>query len=254
MNWGESSEKHGNSLVFGALGNSRTRFALALTILDEDQEVPLVSSGDSCCHSTNFDQGRCAMRVSIACVALLLLPVIAGCEGNSPRRSPFASTASPASAKTVEYAPSVKGAAPAARPAGDPGAAPAAIEPMAAANPAANAPITIDGNKLETRRQQLNFHTAIFLKKEVGGLTTTGLTENNNFVFRTVEGLNKFQITSAVYTAKADKGKPPQTVEELKNLIGEFLTELQPNEFYVYDPDSVTEPNKEEMLYLQQYP
>lgn len=197
------------------------------------------------------------MRVSVSLVGLLLLPFVVGCEGNSPRRSPFAATSSPTSAKPVEYAPVSKNARPATPPV-DQGNAidvPAGVNPNAApANPPANAPITIDADKLETRRQLLNYHTAIFLKKEVGALAASGINENNNFVFRPAEGLNKLQIGPVVYGYKAEYGKPPQKVEELKKLIGELLTQLQPNEFYIYDPELVTEPNKEEMLYLQQYP
>lgn len=193
------------------------------------------------------------MRVAVSLLSLLLLPVVAGCEGNTPRRSPLAVSSNPSAAQKVEYAPMVKGSTPGPRPAGQ--ANPGNVDPQpAAGDPANNAPLTIDGDKLETRRQLLNHHTAIFLKKEVGTLTTTGLTENNNFVFRPAEGLNKLQIGPIVFAYKAEFGKPPQTPQDIVKLVGDFLPQLEPNEFYVYDPELVTESNKEEMLYLQQYP
>jgi hypothetical protein len=190
------------------------------------------------------------MRIHLSLLSLLLFPIVVGCEGNTPRRSPFAASSSPAAAEPVKYAPMVKGATPAPRVPGQPNPNP---QP-AAENPAANGPITIDGDKLATRRQLLNYHTAIFLKSEVGSLTTTGINENNNFVFRPSEGLNKLQIGPVVYGYKAEFGKAPPKPQDLVKLVGDFLTQLEANQFYVYDPALVTEENKEEMLYLQQYP
>lgn len=192
------------------------------------------------------------MRVTLALLSLLLLPIVAGCEGNSPRRSPLAVSSSPSAAKTVEYAPQVKGLPPGPRVPGQPNANPNP-QPEAAV-PANNAPITIDADKLETRRQLLNYHTAIFLKKEVGSLVATGITENNNFVFRPSEGLNKLQIGPVIFGYKAEFGKPPQKPQDIVTLVGDFLTPLQPTEFYIYDPEQVIEANKEAMLYIQQYP
>ncbi len=149
------------------------------------------------------------MRVHVSLFSLLLFPLVVGCEGNTPRRSPFAVSSSPSAAEPVKYAPVVKGAGPAPR---VPGQANPNPQPVAEA-PANNEPITIDADKLETRRQLLNYHTAIFLKKEVGSLSTTGVTENNNFVFRAAEGLDKLNIVKAVDLYRADKGKPPQTVQ-----------------------------------------
>ncbi len=192
------------------------------------------------------------MRVTVALLSLLLLSVVVGCEGNEPRRSPLAATSSPSAAKPVEYAPPSKVPVPGQRIPGQPNPNP---QPGVEA-PANNGPITINRDKLETRKQELNYHTAIFLKSEVGSLTTTGINENNNFVFRPAEGLNKLQIGPLVYGYKADigKGKPPAKPQDLVKLVGDFLTPLEENQFYVYDPALVTEENKEEMLYLQQYP
>jgi hypothetical protein len=199
------------------------------------------------------------MRVTLTLLSLLLLPVVVGCEGNTPRRSPLAVSSSPTAAKKVEYAPPTKGATPAqpagqanpGNPAAAPGGNPAA---PGEANPAAGAPPMIGADKINDRREDLMYHTAIFLRKEVGALAGTGINENNNFVFRPAEGLNKLQIGPLVYGHKAEFGKPPQTAKDLVKLVGDFLPQLKPNEFYVYDPELVTEPNKEEMLYLQQYP
>jgi len=193
------------------------------------------------------------MRV-VSLLSLLLLPLAAGCEGNAPRRSSLAVSSSPSAAKTVEYAPQVKGATPGPRPAGQ-----ANPDPQpGVAIPANNAPITIDADKLETRRQQLNYHTAIFLRSEVGALSATGIQENNNFVFRPAEGLDKLRIAPAVSAFRADKGKAPQTVPEFLNLMAENsinLAELKHTEFYIYDPAlAAMESSKENLDYLQQYP
>ena len=193
------------------------------------------------------------MRNLVSFVGLLLLPFVVGCEGDSPRRSPFAVTSSPTSAKTVEYAPVSKNAMPPGRPV-NPTGQPAVDVPGAAAN----TPITIDGDKLETRRQLLNYHTAIFLRSEVGGLATTGVQDNNNFVFRPAEGLDKLRIIPAVSGYRALNGKAPQTPQEFLKLMAENaidLAELKPDEFYVYDPVwAADESKKENLEYLQQYP
>jgi hypothetical protein len=193
------------------------------------------------------------MRVTVALLSLLLLPVVAGCEGNEPRRSPFKVTSSPSSAKPVDYAPPVKGAAPAA----NPGNAVPGQPPAGNPNPANNTTITIDGDKLATRRQELNYHTAVFLRSEVGALVASGIQENNNFVFRPSEGLDKLRIIPAVSAYVGEKGKAPPTVNEFLALLQTNqidLVELKPTEFYIYDPSLVKEANKENIDYLQQYP
>lgn len=194
------------------------------------------------------------MRVTVALLSLLLLPVFAGCEGNEPRRSPFKVTSSPSSANPVEYAPPVKSVGPAANPGNAAPGQPAAGVP----DPANNATITIDGDKLATRRQELNYHTAIFLRSEVGSLVTTGVQEINNYVFRTAEGLDKLRIVQAVRAYHAEKSAPPPTVKDFLTLLQDNqidLAQLRPNEFYIYDPESaMKDESRANLEYLQQYP
>lgn len=206
------------------------------------------------------------MRVHVSLLSLLLFPIVAGCEGNTPRRSPFAVSSSPTTAEPVKFAPASKSGTTTRPAAANPGnVEPAAPENPAGENPAPatpgdNGPVTINSGKLAARRQELMYHTAIFLRKEkeVESVAATGIQENNNFVFRTSEGLDKINIVKIVDLYRAEKGKPPQTVKEFLTLLQENqidLAELKPNEFYIYDPAlAAKEESKENLDYLQQYP
>ncbi len=211
------------------------------------------------------------MRFTVSFIGLLVLPFVVGCEGNSPRRSPFAATSVPTSAKPVEYAPASKNVQPGNQTAnngpaptvhvereGNPGV-PDPVNPPAG-NPVVNAPIKIDRKKLQDRINELRSSSAIFLRSEVGDLVGTGIQENNNFVFRTAEGLNKLKIIQLMDAWRATKGKPPQTPKELLRMLENDgnnvdLGALGRDEFYIYDPElAAKESSKENIDYLQQYP
>ncbi len=211
------------------------------------------------------------MRVAVTLFGLLLLAVVVGCEGNSPRRSPFAASSSPTTAKPVEFVPVSKNPLPGSRPlnptdptlqpdAGNPDLAnqnPVNQNPADNPNPAGNQ-ISINQENLDKRRQETGYHTAVFLRKEIGALIGTGVQENNNFVTRPAEGLDKLKIAPAVSAYRAEHGKAPQSINDFLKLMEENainLAELNQNEFYIYDPAlAAMESSRENLDYLQQYP
>ena len=206
------------------------------------------------------------MRITLSIIALLVLPFVVGCEGNSQRRSPFAATSVPTSAKVLEYPNPTNNAAAGNRPspkvhveqAGNPGVPDPVNAP--AGNPALKAPLKIDRNKIQDRINELHSSSAIFLRSEVGALIGTGIQENDNFVFRTAEGLNKLKIIQLMDAWRATKGKPPQTPKELLRMLENDgnnvdIGALGRDEFYIYDPElAAKESSKENIDYLQQYP
>lgn len=201
------------------------------------------------------------MNHQFAFVGFALLAVLVGCEGDTPRRSPFAPSLSPSSAKAIEFAPMIKGATKGPRPAvqGNP------VEGPGGGNPPVRdlADVPDPTNDVEkvvrNRKKDFGLPFAIFERKELPNLIAGPIEQHVHFVTRTQPGLDIVLLRKTIseYRANSDQKQPPRDLNQFMNTIVPAninLPELKPNEFYIYDPALAAKESSDENLeYLTQY-